>query len=122
MKQGSITSFIKKKTQDQDVPQNETVKLKSSTKSDIDNKNEQDTIKNSKDTPIKQPTLKEKISEKKEIQNEITTSSINESRKKRKHIIDEDEEEATNTELLAEDLLITSKQSKIEKGKMKCFL
>jgi hypothetical protein len=121
MKQGSITSFIKKKTLEQDISQNETEKLKSTIKSDIVNKNEQEIIKNSNDTPIKLHTLKEKISEKNEIQNEINTS-INESRKKRKHIIDEDEEEVIKTELLAEDLLIPSKQSKIEKGKIKFFI
>lgn len=121
MKQGSITNFIKKKTLEQDISQNETEKLKSTIKSDIGNKNEQDIIKKSNDTPIKLHTLKEKISEKNEIPNEINTS-INESRKKRKHIIDEDEEEVTKTELLAEDLLIPSKQSKIEKGKINFFI
>ena len=38
------------------------------------------------------------------------------------NVLDEDEEEVTKIELLAEDLLIPSKQSKIEKGKIKFFI
>ncbi len=116
MKQGSITSFMKKKINEQEAGVNEQEKLKSSSKSTSSKINAQDSLKKSKDTPEKVQSSKQNLSQKKDCQKEFIEFT-QDSRKKRKHILDEDEEEVIKTETLAEELLIPSKESKLDKGK-----
>ena len=110
MKQGSITSFMKKKGTESEVSNNTALlNSNSSSKSSIQrtnlsqNENSKEILSSAKsrlDTNKKQDNL-----------------NLNNSSKKRRHIIDEDEEDIVNVESFAEDLLIGGKESKVEKGK-----
>ena len=107
MKQGSITSFMKKKGTESDVS-NINLGILNSSKSAKQTAN---LSQNDHTKEIVSSVDSQRSSTK--IQDNL---DINESRKKRRHIIDEDEEEVVNMESFAEDLLITGKESKIDKG------
>jgi hypothetical protein len=97
MKQGSITSFMKKKAEGLETPKDSKHGLINNGIQSLENTN-----------------IKEKI-ERSETKIHMDSFSSN---KKRRHIVDEDEEEAELCENTASDLLLTSKEAKTEKSNL----